>query len=183
MISVFLFTAVAALLLLLLFFVGRGDEAADDIGARAGVRNRSERRELLCPPEIVRRIFSRGDLEFIAEQGSSGLLRVYRAERASVASHWVRQTATALREIMHDHAVVSRNCPNLEVSGEMKLFFQYVELRLLCGFLLIFVGLAGPDAVASLATYASTVSHRIDHAQQEFAAAKSATSAEGLGSF
>jgi hypothetical protein len=178
MISLYIIIVLAAVLFLLLFFVGRGKESADDFCSVSREQIYSDRQDSLSPPKLVCRIFSQDDWEFISRLGSAQLNRVYQTERTKVAMHWVRQTTRSLREVMDEHALTSRESPNLEVSGEMKLFFQYIELRVICGFLIIFLRLAGPNAVGNLATYASQISHRISRARQEFAATEHSPSSE-----
>jgi hypothetical protein len=182
MISISIFMTLAALLVLLLFLVGRGAEPTDNFFAGSRGRICSGHKDNRCPPELVRRIFSPEDWEFITSIGTTQLIRVYQAERTKVAVHWICQTTSSLREIMHDHALASRESPNLEVSRELKLFFHYIELRVICGFLLVLLRLAGPSVVGSLATYASQVSDSIAQAQRELTSSEPESSSESHSS-
>jgi hypothetical protein len=169
MIGVSLFLAVAVLLFLLLFFVGRGAESTGELISRPDDQIRHGYQDTLYSPELARRIFSPEDRKFISSTGSPQLLRIYGEERRGVALHWVRQTSNEIRTVMREHALTARQSENLEVTGEAKLFFQYIELRSICGLLAIFVRLLSPHVLCDLAAYASKLSYQIGRAQQDLA--------------
>jgi hypothetical protein len=126
--------------------------------------------DALPPAELAVRIFSRRDSEFIERTRSPRLQRLYRAERRRVASHWVRQTSREVSRIMRLHRLRSRHSANLNVAAEGKLFLQYIELRLLCGLLLLSIQLFGPHALASLASQAGMLYQRIGQSLPDLAA-------------
>ncbi len=144
-------------------------------GQEASGRETSYGREFaagdaLPPAELAVRIFSPRDSEFIALTRSPRLQRLYVTERRRVASHWIRQTSREVSRIMRQHRLSSRLSTNLNVAAEARLFFQYVELRLLCGMLLLSIQLFGPHALASLASQAGMLYQRIGQSLPDLAA-------------
>jgi hypothetical protein len=129
-----------------------------------------ESRNSLSPAELAARIFSRKDREFIQLVPSPRLQRLYLAERRRIASHWVRQIALEVSGIMRRHRLASRHSPNLSVVDETRLFFEYLELKLLCEMLLVAIQLWGPHAMANLASQAGELYQRIGQSLPELAA-------------
>ncbi len=126
--------------------------------------------DALPPAELAVRIFSPKDREFIELTRSPRLQRLYLTERRRVAAHWVRQTSREVSRIMRQHRLSSRHSTNLNVAAEARLFFQYLELRLLCGMLFLSIGLFGPHALASLASQAGMLYQRIGQSLPDLAA-------------
>jgi hypothetical protein len=119
-----------------------------------------------CPPEFVSNIFSRDDLEFVSAMKSPSLERFFRAERKSLALLWVQQTSAGIQKVMRQHAEVSRGSEDLVFATEMRLFFRYAELRILCGFLFVSIEIAGPLWLRGLALHASKLSQGIEETQE-----------------
>jgi len=115
----------------------------------------------LLPQEMALRIFSQRDGDFIRLTGSPRLWRIYLRERRKVALQWAYQTSRETRQIMRNHRLRSRESENLNAAVEAKLFFQYVELRFLCGALIVLIRLFGPHVLVNLAAHAGALSYRI----------------------
>jgi len=128
-----------------------------------------------CPAEYVAKIFSRDDWEFVATMKSPSLKRFFLAERKSLALLWVLQTTAGIQKVMRQHAELSRRSADLEFATEMRLFLRYVELRMICGVLVVCIELAGPLWLRGLAMHASQLSQRIEQAQDAFLAAAGET--------
>jgi len=161
------FVAVAAFLVVLLLLSPR--EEKDEGLATAAPRNRNRlgSADALPPAELVLRIFSPKDREFIRLTYSRRLQRLYQEERRKVALHWVRRTSHEVNTIMRHHRLNSRYSQNVNVAAEAKLFGQYLELRILCGALLFLIQLFGPHALADLASYASELYEKLGRAMPE----------------
>jgi hypothetical protein len=143
--------AVAAALLLLWLLLRTVEDAGDQDGELH--RDRTLAAAYALPPaELATLIFSRSDREFILHTGSARLQRLYRSERRRLAAQWVRRTSREVRRIMREHRLASRAASDLNAITEMRLFFQYLELRLLCSSLLLLIHLFGPHALADLAS-------------------------------
>jgi hypothetical protein len=173
-IAVYASVVLALFLFVLLFFVGGGQETAED-----EIFDSHEvcRPEVLCPPEIVQRIFSRQDRNYIREFDSPRLRRIYSLERKQIARDWIRQTHAGIRNIMRDHLRAARASRNLEMPSELLLLGHYVQLRCLCGLLALSTLFVSPGFLQELALYASSLSHQIKSAHQRIEAALETPSA------
>ncbi|HUI75344.1 MAG TPA: hypothetical protein VLX32_10380 [Candidatus Acidoferrum sp.] len=167
MIAVYACSGLAVLLLILLFFVGDGRETDED---KLLYAEHDLRSEVLSPPEIVHRIFSRQDRRFIRDFDSPRLRRIYSKERKQIARDWIRQTSRGIRKIMRDHLRSARASQNLELSGEISLLGHYVQLRCLCGLLALSSLLVSPGVLQEVALYACNLSHRMKSAHHRLEA-------------
>ena len=122
-----------------------------------------------CPTEILERIFSSEDQEFIHALKSRSLEQLFDKQRSAVALLWVRQTASGIHQVMREHVEAARRTADLHVATEIGLFLRYSQLMLICGALIALIRLAGPLWVRGLAGYAQRLSQNIAHAQQALA--------------
>src|SRR5260370_28196783 len=99
MMEVSIFVAFGILLVLVLLLIARRKEVEEREGERAAAAAQCECRNTLQGPELVLRIFSREDREFVLQMRSPRLQRMYKAERRKVALHWVRKTSRDVRMI------------------------------------------------------------------------------------
>jgi hypothetical protein len=127
-----------------------------------------------CPLEVVSKIFSSDDRAFVLSMQCAALRKLLAAERKSLALLWVQQTSEEIRRIMREHLEFARRSADLEFATEIKLFFHYAELRLVCGFLLISIELAGPFWLRGLALYAGKLSQRVGQTHDGLLAATQA---------
>lgn len=121
-----------------------------------------------CPMELVRQIFSAQDAEFLARLKSPHLEKLFQRERTTVALLWIQQNSAAIRRIMRSHVEASRRSEDLEFAVEVRVFLLYVQLRLICGVLFLFVGLAGPHRLRGMALYAERLTQSIGGVHREF---------------
>jgi hypothetical protein len=105
--------------------------------------------------QLVVRIFSREDRDFIWRTGSVRLQQLYRKERQRLALGWVHTTSRDIAKIMRVHRLRSRHSPNLDAGAEAKLMFEYLWLRLLCALLAQLIRALGPHALGDFAAYAN----------------------------
>jgi hypothetical protein len=155
------FVAAAAFLVFLLSLSARDDNGEDLPAASMRNQNRLGVTDALRPAELVLRIFSPKDREFIRLTRSPRLQRLYREERRRVALHWVRLMSREMSTIMRRHRLNSRHSQNVNVAAEAKLFGQYMELRFLCAGLVFLIQLFGPHALVDLASYAGELRGRL----------------------
>jgi hypothetical protein len=123
-----------------------------------------------CPVEMVSRIFSTEDREFVCTLQSPIIEKLFRAERKSLALLWVQQTTQWIRGIMREHTEMARRTPDLEFGTEMKILFRYAELRMVCALLFLSIELGGPFWLRGLAVYANNVSQRLGQSHEAFLA-------------
>ncbi len=140
-------------------------EGPGDSGQQTQNRLRSV--PALSPAELAIRIFSPDDREFIARTRSPRLQRLYEEERRKVALQWVRCTSREVSRIMRNHRLGSRQSTNLNVAAETKLFCQYVELRFLCGMLVLLTRVFGPHALMDVASHAGDLYQRLGRAMTD----------------
>jgi hypothetical protein len=166
MMSISIFVA-AAIFLVLLLLALRSGEAEEQVSGEAQERCPDERRNNLLPLDLVVRIFSRADREFIRRMRSPRLQRIYTEERRKVALHWVRRTSAEVSRIMRTHRLASRQSKDLDAAAEANLLFQYLKLKLVLGILVLLIASVGPDALDDLAAHASELYQRIGRALPE----------------
>jgi hypothetical protein len=157
MISSLIFVALAVFLVALLLLITNREGGEKQVLIEADERTQPDFHEVLQSPEMVFRIFSPQDGEFIFLMRSPHLLRIYQQERRAVALHWIRRTSRDAARIMQAHRLHSRQSQNLNVATEAKLFFQYLELRFICGLLGFLTKIFGPHSLNDLAGYAGNL--------------------------
>jgi hypothetical protein len=135
-----------------------------------------------CPPEVVSRIFSGQDWEFVAATHADPLKKFFRWERKSVALLWVRETSAGIKGIIREHSALARGSENLEFTTELKIFFQYAQLRMICALLFALIALGGPHWVRGLALHANGLFARFGQAQEALRAATEEHSLRSAGS-
>jgi hypothetical protein len=121
----------------------------------------------VCPPEFVSQIFSGQDLAFVSRLESNDLKRQFLRERNAVALLWVQQSTAAMRRIMRRHLEASRLSKDIEFAMEAGIFLQYAQLRLICAFLFLLIGLAGPQRLHGMALLADRLTQRIGKVLRE----------------
>jgi len=161
------FGAAAAFVIFVLLLKAGDQESEVSAVGESNYGNRFGPVNGLQPAELAIRIFSQKDREFILRTRSSRLQRLYREERRKVALYWVRRTSRDVSQIMRNHRLRSRQSSNLNVAVEMKLVFLYVQLRFLCGILLVLIQLLGPHVPVNLAARAGELYQRIGRALSE----------------
>jgi hypothetical protein len=131
-----------------------------------------------CPEELVNRVFSRADREFVRGLKADGIERLFEQERKKVAAVWVGQTSAMVRKVMREHAQAARYSKNLEFLMEIKIFAQFLMLMVVCGILSAAIWIAGPLWLGGLAHFAQKLSQRITKLQASFRAGVLANAGE-----
>lgn len=153
------------------WFLLSGPHQGDSVSYGADRHNRiADRAPAFLAADLAARIFSRVDRDFIERTRCLTLRRLYLVERRKVATHWLRHTMLEVGQIMREHRLRSRQSSNLNVFAEARLFFLYLELKLLCGFMLVLIHILGPHALADLASRAGGLYQRIARSLVEVAA-------------
>jgi hypothetical protein len=123
-----------------------------------------------CPAELVNRIFSGEDWEFVRGLKARGIERLFEQERKKVALVWVCQISAMVRKVMREHAQAARQSKNLRISTEINIFAQFLVLMAVCGILSAAIQLAGPLWLGGLAHFAQRLSQRVSKVQETFRA-------------
>jgi flagellar biosynthesis protein FlhB len=132
----------------------------------------------LCPEELVNRVFSGADWEFVRGLRAAGIERLFERERKKVALVWVRQTSALIRRVINEHAQAARHSKNLEFSTEITIFAQFLMLMAVCGILSVAIQIAGPLWLGGLAHFAQRLSQRVSKLQETFQAGVLANAGE-----
>jgi len=154
MIELILPCAIAVILLLILFFATSGNSLTDESFLEEECEGRASHSKAACPSELVDRLFSREDWQFVAKLGSDPLLRIFRKERKAVASLWVRQISWEISRTMQEHTNAARHSVDLKVGIELRLFCRFSALRMLCGLLVVLIRFVDLHALSNIAARA-----------------------------
>jgi hypothetical protein len=111
--------------------------------------------------QVLSRVFSVEDEEFVASLKSLELQKLMAQERKKLALRWVVRKSMEARRIMQEHTQASRTARDLQISGELQLVARYLGLRALCGLLFILVMTFGPAGRHRLAAEADALFLRI----------------------
>ncbi len=131
-----------------------------------------------CPEELVSRIFSREDADFVAQLNSKPLRAFFLSERKMVARQWVRDTAGSVRRIMREHVSIARSSQDLEIHTELKLYLEYGALEAACALLAVALELSGPVQVRRLSLQVYRLAENLSDAHSALKAAAEARQAE-----
>lgn len=112
--------------------------------------------------DLVRRIFSPEDLDFVSQEGSRRLRRFFEMERRKVALHWVQSISQDAMQIMRFHRLASRRTKQLQPSLEVKLILYYLELRFVCAGLGLLIFIFDPHSLGMVAAHVGQMAQLID---------------------
>jgi len=107
--------------------------------------------------QILGRVFSTDDQEFIDALGSPELRFALSAERKRLATRWIRSNAFEASGIVRDHLAMTAGTADLRLMGEAQLGLRYLELRLFCSILQILVVCVGPGGLRGMAAQAESL--------------------------
>lgn len=136
----------------LFVFAGKSGARAEG-GAEALLSAREALNSLqgtLLPPELVRRIFAREDLEFVSSVGSKAIRQAFVRERRSVALRWVGQVRKQILNLRHFHSGHSRFYAQLDLRTELELALTFTSLLLACRILEAVFYVRGPFAAPNM---------------------------------
>lgn len=158
----------AALLLLLMVATLRGWLASRQSGLDLAATE--EEASEPCPEEVVERVFSRSDWEFVRGLKAQGIERLFRQKRKTIALVWVGQTSALMQRVIGEHARAARQSKDLKISTEINIVAQFVVLMAVCGILSAAIQIAGPMSLGGLAHFAQKLAQRMSRLQESFQA-------------
>src|SRR5258707_130082 len=94
--------------------------------------------------QILSRVFSDEDRAFVVGLGSVQLRGALLAERKRIAIRWIRSNAVEAGSIVRAHMRLAAKAGDLRVLGETRLVLRYLELLLICNFLIFLASCFGP---------------------------------------
>jgi hypothetical protein len=146
MIQLILFLVVGAILLSSLFLLSRGTSQPEG-GAKVlcdARRALSSLQADLLPPELVRRIFARADLEYINSSTSDDVQKLFLLERERIALSWVGHVRRQIISLRHFHLGSARLYARLNLRTEIALAADFAILLFACRTLDLMLRLRGP---------------------------------------
>ena len=155
MIAISALLAGVVLLLVLLAVAAKGWLASDESSETETGRAAEQ-----CPEEIVDRIFSSGDWEFVRGLKAGSIETIFQRERKRIALTWVQQMSAMVRAAARAHMQAARASANLEFLTEAKMLAQFASLMAGCEVLAAAVRIGGPLWLSGLAQFAQRLSQR-----------------------
>lgn len=163
MIALIFFVLIAlALLFLLVTFLARPKKAEG--GAEAVLEARIALQSLqdgLLPSELVGRIFSREDLDFVIEVGAEPVRELFLGLRKRIALNWVRQVRWEVIRLKEFHFGRSRHYARLNLSTEIGLALSFLMLLAECRALQLLIYSAGPYAAPRLLAWTASTATKV----------------------
>ncbi|MBZ5701691.1 MAG: hypothetical protein LAN84_07565 [Acidobacteriia bacterium] len=114
-----------------------------------------------CPPDVVARVFERGDSDFISGQHSPEAEQLFRRERKRLAYLWLRHTRHQLASVRRFHAGMARKSANLNPAVEIRIVFDCALVSGMCWLLAAAIYFFGPVHARGMARYTSELSVRL----------------------
>ncbi len=161
MIQLILFLLIgAALLASLIFLVWRSPRAENSSAALVEARQALVALQTgLLPMELIARIFTREDLEYVRSQAPGPVCAMFLSERKSLALAWAAQVRKQVLNLMRFHLGSARFYARLSFRTELALAVQFAGLLLACRALQVVLYVGGPYAAPRIvgATAATAV--------------------------
>jgi hypothetical protein len=125
--------------------------------------------------EVLQRIFSQDDENFVVGESDPGTMGVFRRERKRLALRWIERRKLEASAAMRNHRQAARGAIDLRPSEEMMLLLRHAKLSLMCEVLAVTVWLAGPQSLHGLAERADEISRKAQRLRQAMRSRKDAS--------
>ncbi len=163
MIQLISFLVIGALLLVSLYSFARSSNRAEG-GSGAMVQAKHALNALqagLLPPELVGRIFSREDLEYVESETSEEIRELFMEERKKVALFWVSRVRKQVLSLKRFHLGSARFYARLSLRTELALAVDFATLLFACRALQVFLYLRGPYAAPGIVGSTAATAARV----------------------
>lgn len=163
MIQLILFLLLGALLFASLFFLARRRPRTEG-GAQAIVEARQALGALrsgLLLPELVERIFTPEDLEYVVSHAPPAVHKLFLNERKQVALSWARQVRAAILHLRRFYLGKARLYAGLEIRTEIELAVDFALLLLTGRILELAIYWRGPYAARRMVGATTLAATRI----------------------
>jgi hypothetical protein len=163
MIALIFFVLIAvALLFMLGMFLARPKKAEQGAQALLDARNALQSlQDGLLPSEMVGRLFSSEDLEFVNEVGAAPVRELFLGLRKRIALHWVQQVRWEVIRLKEFHFGRSRHYARLNLSTEISLALSFGVLLAECRALQLMIYSAGPYAAPRLLGWTASTAGKV----------------------
>ena len=111
--------------------------------------------------EQLDRIFGREDWDFIRNDTSIRVQRLFLKERKGIALSWLSQLRSQARAGMNFHVTRARASEDLEPLAELRLAIDYYAFLAKCGLIAAIILLGGPMALRGMAGQAESLSNNL----------------------
>ena len=163
MIQLISFLLIGALLLVSLYSFMRREQRAEG-GSGALVEARQALNTLqagLLPPELVGRIFARGDLDYVDSEASKEIRELFLDERKKIALSWVSRVRKQILSLRRFHLRSARFYAQLSVRTEVALAVDFAALLFECRALQVFLYVRGPYAAPRMVGSTAATATRV----------------------
>jgi len=115
----------------------------------------------LLPPQIVARVFSRDDFNYVAANAPAAVRQLFLRERKKIALAWAGQVRRRIVSLRRYHLRAARHHAGLSARTELKLAWDFAILLFACRGVELLVFLAGPYAAPQLVEATAAVAARV----------------------
>lgn len=115
----------------------------------------------LLPPNLLERIFDRGDFEYVTTETPREICKLFLAERKRISLIWVGRVRDEIRNLMHFHLGYSRFQSKLSLITELRLALDFVLLLLACRTLQLWLYFRGPYSAPAVVGIAAEAAARV----------------------
>lgn len=115
----------------------------------------------LLPPEMVERIFAKGDYEYVMAGNVPSVHQLFLAERRKIALLWVSQIRRQILNLRRFHLGSARFYSRLSMRTETRLAFEFFTLLGICRALQLALHLRGPYASPSMVGRAAAAAAKV----------------------
>lgn len=154
----FFFLIIGFLLIAILLFLFR------ETGIRSDQLQRSNKNALPLaewPGETGELILGPADWDYVYENASPDVRRLFCAERRKLAVLWLREGRRKTRELFRLHRTHSSLSDGIHASVELKVLFDYFALRIGCEFAILMILTSSPAALRTAARWTSGMTNRL----------------------
>jgi hypothetical protein len=115
----------------------------------------------LLPQEMLQRIFTKSDYEYVMSAHDRHLSELFLEERRKIALSWVRQIRREILNLRQFHLRAVRFYARLSPRTELRLAFEFLALLCVCRALQIALYLRGPYAAPRMVGRAAAGAARV----------------------
>lgn len=113
------------------------------------------------PRELAARLFGSEDWEFVVEQGSDQLKRLFLHQRTTLALSWLSSVRANATKLIRVHGAMARTNSRLEPLVEVRVIVDYLFVQILCWILALAIWLRGPVNLSHFIRYANDLSKQL----------------------
>ena len=101
--------------------------------------------------ELTNRIFGPEDWEFVSNEGSESLRRLFLSRRKALAIAWVRAISADVSRLMRVHRTTARRSSALKPISELRVTLGFLVFQIICQLFICAIRLSGPTRMRGFA--------------------------------